>query len=155
MALPADSTATHAAHLNLVRCHRAGEIRERKYYTTAHRGGGLLQGVVTPVEQAVAPGRVLDVAGGLLRLVAVHVADHAARAGFGVLVGVLGMAGLRTDELARPLAMAAGLASAAAGRPVVSPLFLGPVAWSVPAGRFSGLIVCAIAGAGLGRSNRG
>ena len=53
-----------------------------------------------------------------------HVADHAARTGFGVLVGALGMAGLRTDELARPLAMA-GLASAAAGRPVASLLCLG------------------------------
>ena len=68
-------------------------------------------------------------------------------AGYGVLVGSLGLAGLRTGELPRPLALA-GLASAAAG--LLSPLYFVAklAAWFIPAGRFSGLLVCAIAGVG-------
>ena len=68
-------------------------------------------------------------------------------AGYGVLVGSLGLAGLRTGELPRPLALA-GLASAAAG--LLSPLYFvwKPAAWFIPAGRFSGLLV---AGIRLGR----
>src|SRR5215217_6889043 len=71
-------------------------------------------------------------------------------AGFGVLVGSLGLAGLRTGELPRPLALA-GLASAAAGS--LSPLYFvwEPAAWFIPAGRFSGLLVSGIAGVRLGR----
>src|SRR5215208_404724 len=71
-------------------------------------------------------------------------------AGFGVLVGSLGLAGLRTGELPRPLAMA-GLTSAAAG--LLSPLYFvtEPAAWFIPAGRFSGLLVSGIAGVRLGR----
>ena len=71
-------------------------------------------------------------------------------AGYGVLVGSLGLAGLRTGELPRPLALA-GLASAAAG--LLSPLYFGakPAAWFIPAGRFSGLLVSGIAGVRLGR----
>ncbi len=90
-----------------------------------------------PVEKAVAPGRVLDVSLRLLGLVAVHVADHAARTDSRILVGTLSMAGLRSG--------------------VLPPLYFawGPAAWLVPAGRLSGLIVRAIARAGLGRSNRG
>lgn len=42
-------------------------------------------------------------------------------AGFGTLVGALSLAGLRTGELPRPLAIT-GLASAAAG--LMSPLYL-------------------------------
>lgn len=74
-------------------------------------------------------------------------------AGFGVLVGALGLAGLRTGELPRPLAMA-GLFSAAVGG--LSPLYFvwGPAAWLIPAGRFSGLVVCGVAGARLGRLGR-
>jgi Domain of unknown function (DUF4386) len=70
-------------------------------------------------------------------------------AGFGLLVGSLGLAGLRTGELPRPLAIA-GLASAAAG--LLSPLYFvaKPTAWFIPAGRFSGLLVSGIAGARLG-----
>ena len=70
--------------------------------------------------------------------------------GFGVLVGALALAGLRTGELPRPLAIA-GLASAAAG--VLSPLYFvtAPAALFIPAGRFSGLVVSGIAGARLGR----
>jgi hypothetical protein len=70
--------------------------------------------------------------------------------GFGVLVGSLGLAGLRTGELPRPLALA-GLASAAAG--LLSPLYFvaKPAAWFIPAGRFSGLLVSGIAGVRLGR----
>jgi hypothetical protein len=71
-------------------------------------------------------------------------------AGFGVLIGSLGLAGLRTGELPRPLALA-GLASAAAGS--LSPLYFvwEPAAWFIPAGRFSGLLVSGIAGVRLGR----
>jgi hypothetical protein len=71
-------------------------------------------------------------------------------AGFGVLVGSLGLAGLRTGEMPRPLALA-GLASAAAGS--LSPLYFvwEPAAWFIPAGRFSGLLVSGIAGVRFGR----
>jgi hypothetical protein len=70
--------------------------------------------------------------------------------GFGVLVGSLGLDGLRTGELPRPLALA-GLASAAAG--LLSPLYFAwkPAAWFIPAGRFSGLLVSGIAGVRLAR----
>jgi hypothetical protein len=67
-------------------------------------------------------------------------------AGFGVLVGALGMAGLRTSELPRPLAIAA-LVSATAG--LLSPLYFvtDRAVWLIPGGRFSGLVVSGIAGA--------
>ena len=69
--------------------------------------------------------------------------------GFGVLVGSLGLAGLSTGELPRPLALA-GLASAAAGS--LSPLYFvwEPAAWFIPAGRFSGSLVSGISGVRLG-----
>jgi hypothetical protein len=71
-------------------------------------------------------------------------------AGFGLLVGALGLAGPRTGERPVPLA-SAGLASAAAG--LLSPLYFvwKPAAWLVPVGRFPGLVVSAIAGARLCR----
>ena len=71
-------------------------------------------------------------------------------AGFGLLVGALGLSGLRTGGLPRPLAIA-GLASAVAG--LLSPLYFvwEPAAWFIPAGRFSGLLVSGLAGARLGR----
>lgn len=74
-------------------------------------------------------------------------------AGFGLLVGALGLAGLRTGELPRPLTLA-GLASSAAG--LLSPLYLvaEPAAWFIPVGRFSGLLVSGIAGARLARATR-
>jgi hypothetical protein len=71
-------------------------------------------------------------------------------AGFGVLVGSLGLAGLRTGELPRPLARA-GLASAAAGLLSLLYFVAEPAAWFIPAGRFSGLLVSGIAGVRLGR----
>jgi hypothetical protein len=74
-------------------------------------------------------------------------------AGFGVLVGALGLAGLRTGELSRPLAIAC-LTSATAG--VLSPLYFATekAVWFIPAGRFSGLVVSGIAGARLGWRSR-
>ena len=71
-------------------------------------------------------------------------------AAFGVLVGALGLAGLRTGELPRPLAIA-GLASAVAS--LLSPLYFvaEPAGWFIPAGRFSGLLVSGIAGVRLAR----
>jgi hypothetical protein len=74
-------------------------------------------------------------------------------AAFGVLVGSLAVAGLRTGALPRPLAVA-GLASAAAG--LLSPLTFvaAPAAVLIPAGRVTGLAVSAIAGARLARRPR-
>jgi hypothetical protein len=70
--------------------------------------------------------------------------------GFGVLTGALSLAGMRTGELPRPVAIA-GLASAASG--LLSPLyFLDERAGGfIPVGRFSGLVVSGIAGVRLGR----
>jgi len=69
--------------------------------------------------------------------------------GFGVLTGVLALAGLRTGELPRPVAIT-GLASAASG--LLSPLYFvkEPAGWFIPVGRFSGLLVSGIAGVRLG-----
>jgi hypothetical protein len=69
-------------------------------------------------------------------------------AGFGILFDVLGLAGLRTGELPRPLATA-GLASAAAS--LLAPLYFvaEPAGWLIPIGRFSGLLVSGIAGVRL------
>jgi hypothetical protein len=74
-------------------------------------------------------------------------------AAFGLLGGSLGLAGLRTGELPRPLAIA-GLASAVTG--LLSPLYfvLEPAAWLIPAGRFSGLLTSGISGALLGGRRR-
>jgi hypothetical protein len=71
-------------------------------------------------------------------------------AAFGVLVGALGLAGLRSGELPRSLAVA-GLASAATS--LASPLYFvaEPAGWLIPAGRFSGLVVSGIAGVRLVR----
>jgi hypothetical protein len=70
--------------------------------------------------------------------------------GFGVLTGVLALAGLRTGELPRPVAIA-GLVSAASG--LLSPLYFvkESAGWFIPVGRFSGLLVGGIAGVRLGR----
>lgn len=64
--------------------------------------------------------------------------------GFGVLTGVLGIAGLRTGELPRAAAVTA-LASAASG--LLSPLYFlwEPAGWLIPGGRFPGLVVSGIA----------
>jgi hypothetical protein len=75
-------------------------------------------------------------------------------AAFGALVGALSLAGLRTGQLPRPLALI-GLASAAAG--LLSPLYLVTerAALLIPAGRVTGLIVSGIAGARLSRHDKG
>ena len=72
---------------------------------------------------------------------------------FGVLVGVLGLAGLRTGELPRPVAITA-LASESTC--LLAPLYFAaePFAWFIPAGRFPGLIVSGIAGVQLARGGR-
>ncbi len=72
---------------------------------------------------------------------------------FGILLGALGLAGLRTGELPRPVAVTA-LASASAC--LLSPLYFvaEPLAWFIPAGRFPGLIVSGIAGVQLARGER-
>ena len=70
--------------------------------------------------------------------------------GFGVLTGVLALAGLRTGELPRPVAIT-GLISAVSG--LLSPLYFikESAGWFIPIGRFSGLVVSGIAGVRLGR----
>jgi hypothetical protein len=70
--------------------------------------------------------------------------------GFGTLVGALGLAGLRTGELPRPLAFAA-LGSAAAG--LLAPLYFvtEKAALLIPAGRVTGFIVSGVSGARLAR----
>ena len=67
---------------------------------------------------------------------------------FGILLGALGLAGLRTGELPRQVAITA-LASASTC--LLSPLYFvaEPLAWFIPAGRFPGLIVSGIAGVRL------
>jgi len=72
---------------------------------------------------------------------------------FGVLLGALGLAGLRTGELPRPVAITA-LASASTC--LLSPLYFvaEPLAWFIPAGRFPGLVVSGIAGVQLARGGR-
>jgi Domain of unknown function (DUF4386) len=69
-------------------------------------------------------------------------------AGFGLLCGALGLAGLRTGELPRPLAITA-LAAAVPG--LLSPLYFvaRTAGWLIPAGRFPGLIASGIAGVKL------
>lgn len=64
--------------------------------------------------------------------------------GFGMVVAGLSLAGLRSDALPRPLAIA-GLASAVAN--LLSPLYLvtEPAGWLIPIGRFSGYVVIGIA----------
>ena len=70
--------------------------------------------------------------------------------GFGLLVGALSLAGLRTNTLPRPVAYT-GLASTVAG--FLSPLYFifEPAGWLIPLGRFPGLIVSGIAGVLLSR----
>jgi hypothetical protein len=96
---------------------------------------------------------VADASAAALHKAAFAVGGPVHTAGFGLLLGALGLAGLRTGELPRPLAVA-GLASAAAS--LASPLYFlaEPAGWLIPAGRFSGLVVGGIAGARLGRRPR-
>jgi hypothetical protein len=72
---------------------------------------------------------------------------------FGVLLGALGLAGLRTGELPRPVAVTALVSASAC---LLAPLYFvaEPLAWFIPAGRFPGLIVTGIAGVQLARGAR-
>ncbi len=71
---------------------------------------------------------------------------------FGVLLGALGLAGLRTG-LPRPVAVTALVSASAC---LLAPLYFvaEPLAWFIPAGRFPGLVVTGIAGAQLARGAR-
>jgi hypothetical protein len=75
-------------------------------------------------------------------------------AGFGLLVGALGLAGRRTGALSDGLVRAA-VGSAVAG--LLSPLsgLVQPAMLLIPAGRFSGLVVSGIAGVRLARPTPG
>jgi hypothetical protein len=70
--------------------------------------------------------------------------------GYGLLVGVLGLAGARTGVLPRGLVRTA-VVSAVCG--LLSPLYLvaEPAAWFIPLGRFSGLAVTGTAAVRLAR----
>jgi hypothetical protein len=72
-------------------------------------------------------------------------------AGFGLLVGVLGVAGRRTGRLPTPLA-AAAVVSGTVG--MLSQLYLvtDRAVLLIPAGRFSALLIAAVAGTLLGRA---
>ncbi len=71
-------------------------------------------------------------------------------AGFGVLLGVLGLAGRRTGDLPAPLTTAA---LAAAVPNVLAPLYFiaEPAGWLIPIGRFPGLVLIGAAGVQLTR----
>jgi hypothetical protein len=114
-----------------------GTVAAASLATAAACAAALTASADRPEDDAAALARRAFVAGGPVHTV-----------GFGVLVGALGLAGLRTGELPRPLATA-GLASAAAS--LLSPLYFlaEPAGWLIPAGRFSGLLVSGIAGTRL------
>lgn len=71
--------------------------------------------------------------------------------GFGLLCGALGVAGLRTGALPRPVAI---LAVASAPPGLLAPLYFvaRPAGWLVPAGRFPGLIATALARSRMARA---
>jgi hypothetical protein len=116
-----------------------GGLAAASLATAAACAAALTAGPDRPEAAAAALARRAFVAGGPVHTVA-----------FGVLVGALGLAGLRTGALPRPLARA-GLASAATS--LLSPLYFlaEPAGWLIPAGRFSGLLVSGIAGVRLAR----
>jgi hypothetical protein len=126
----------------------------RGLQVVAHVGGGVAAGslATSALLSAALTGRQgeQDASASALHRLMFAAGGPVHGAGFGVLVGSLGLTGLRTGELPRPLALA-GLASAAAG--LLSPLYFvaEPAAWLIPAGRFSGLLVSGIAGVRLGR----
>jgi hypothetical protein len=112
---------------------------------TAGLAGSALTAAALTTDESEDPERALDLArraflaGGPIHGV-----------GFGLLMGALGLAGLQTGELPRPVAITA-LAS-------VPPNLLGPLClvaepagWFIPLGRFPGLIAAGIAGARLSR----
>jgi len=74
--------------------------------------------------------------------------------GLALLLGALGLAGLRTGALPRPLAIAA---LAAAGVNALAPLVLAVprAALVIPAGRFPSFVIMGIAGSRLARGPRG
>ena len=72
----------------------------------------------------------------------------------GLLTGALGIAGLRTGALPRWVSVAS-LATAAAGMLAPLSLKMKPAVWLIPASRFPGLLLSAIAGVALWRESAG
>lgn len=70
--------------------------------------------------------------------------------GIGLLMGALGVAGLRTHRLPRWLSYAA-VGNAAAGVLTPVSLIVKPAVWLIPASRFPGLLLAAGAGVALSR----
>jgi hypothetical protein len=70
--------------------------------------------------------------------------------GIGLLMGALGLAGLRTKSLPKWLSLAS-LATAATGLLAPLSLKVKPAVWLIPASRFPGLLLSGIAGVALSR----
>ena len=74
--------------------------------------------------------------------------------GLALLLGALGLGGLRTAALPRPLAIAA-LAAAAVDALALLVLALPRAALVIPAGRFPSFVIMGIAGYRLARGSKG
>jgi hypothetical protein len=116
-----------------------GALAAGSLAVAAGKGIGLARGAAEDPARARRLHRRMFVAGG-----PVH------GAGLGVLLGALGLAGLRSGELPRPLARAA---LAAAVPNLLAPLALAEprAVYLVPAGRFPGLAVLGASGVVLAR----
>lgn len=136
----------------------AGRTGSRMLKTAAIAGGALASTSLAASATAAAalttgPGRDTSRAQSLHRfLFAAGGPVHGG--GLALLLGALGLAGLRTGALPRPLAIAA---LAAAGVNALAPLVLAVprAALVIPAGRFPSFVIIGIAGFRLARGPRG
>ena len=136
----------------------AGRTGSRMLKAAAIAGGALASTSLAASATAAAalttsPGRDTDRAQSLHRfLFAAGGPVHGG--GLALLLGALGLAGLRTGALPRPLAIAA---LAAAGVNALAPLVLAVprAALVIPAGRFPSFVIIGIAGFRLARGPRG
>jgi hypothetical protein len=130
--------------------------RARALQAAAIAGGGLAvatQTVSAAASAALTRGRNDLARTGRLRQVAFLSGGPAHGVGLGVLTGVLGLAGLRSGELGRPLAVAS-LAFAPVN--ILGPLTLAakPTMVALPIGHAAALVVSGIAGVRLARRPR-
>lgn len=136
----------------------AGRTGSRRLKAAAIAGGAFASTSLAASATAAAalttgPGRDTDRAQSLHRfLFAAGGPVHGG--GLALLLGALGLAGLRTGALPRPLAIAA---LAAAGVNALAPLVLAVsrAALVIPAGRFPSFVIMGIAGFRLARGPRG
>lgn len=134
---------------------RVGEGRSPPWLRTTTTAAGATAAASLAVSALTSLALTRDPARSDAELVALHrrlfiAGGPVHTAAFGALVGCVGLAGRHTGRLPPALTTAA-LASAAAGG--LSPLGLlaEPAMWLIPAGRFSGLVVCGVAGVRLSR----